>query len=77
MKMKIHLKKVTVLTKQADLPDTEYVFKFKELNEEPFKLQLPKDVTVKNVKDKISERNSVDSEDITMLETIDYLTLMF
>ena len=50
----------------ADLPDTEYVFKFKEPNEEPFKLQLPKDVTVKDVKDKISERNNVAFEDITI-----------
>lgn len=49
-----------------DSPDTEYIFKFKEPNEELFKLQLPKDVTVKDVKDKISERNNVAFEDITI-----------
>ena len=50
----------------TDLPDTEYVFKFKEPNEEIFKLQLPKDVTVKDVKDKICERNNVAFEDVTI-----------
>lgn len=48
-----------------DCPDTEFIFDF-VLNGEPFKLQLPKDVTVKNVKEKISERNNVLFEDITI-----------
>lgn len=47
-------------------PENEYIFKFKMIGGKDFELQLPKDVSVEDVIEKISEDRDVGTENITI-----------